>query len=315
MDYLLRATDETGAVRALAAVTTNLVSEAARRHQTYPVATAALGRALTAVGFLGANLKGTGKVTLRIAGDGPLGGIVASGNGRGEVRGYVKDPTVSLPSIRPGKLDVGGAVGRHGFIHVVTDLGLKEPYTGGAPLISGEIAEDLANYFRVSEQTPSAVALGVLVGTAGDVLAAGGLMVQLMPGASEGIAPVLEGNLARLGQVSRMINEGGTAEDLLRVGLEGFPFRLLDRIELRFHCDCNRQRAAGLLAALGRDELSQLARNDEPTEMRCLFCGTVYRFSPDEVRRLLDEVTAAAGEVHRGEVDSAPPAGGGGPEG
>ncbi len=314
MDYLLRAADTDGLVRAFAAVTTDIAGEAARRHGTYPVGTAALGRALTAAAFLGANLKDDGAVTLRILGDGPLGGVIASANAHGEVRGYVKNPDVDLPSAAPGKLDVGRAVGHSGSLYVTTDLRLKEPYTGGAPIVSGEIAEDMANYFRVSEQTPSAVALGVLVGTDGGVLASGGLMVQVLPGADGQMTARLEDNLVHLGQVSRLINAGSTAEDLLQAGLAGVDFRVLARTELRFRCHCDRDRAAELLISLGREELADLAERTDPTEMRCHFCNEVYRFTPEEVRVLLDRALAAKHKNEAPAAGGAPP-GENGPEG
>ncbi|HEY3314217.1 MAG TPA: Hsp33 family molecular chaperone HslO [Bacillota bacterium] len=290
MDYLIRAADEAGTIRAFAAVTTDLAGEAARRHGTLPTATAALGRCLTAAAMLGANLKGRGTVTIRVIGDGPLGGIVAAGDSAGNVRGYIKNPEVHLPSLRAGKLDVGGAVGRSGHLYVTTDLGLKEPYTGSARLVSGEIAEDLANYFQASEQSPSAVALGVLVGTDGAVLASGGLLIQALPGAGADDVSRLEANLAQFEQVSRQVVAGRSAEDLLAQGLAGLSYRVLDRMELHFSCPCNREKAGGLLVSLGREELTELAASDEPIEMRCHFCSQIYRFSPEEVRQL----TAAA---------------------
>lgn len=276
-------------MRALAAVTTGLAGEAARRHDTWPVATAALGRALTGAALLGAGLKGKESVTLRIDGGGPLGGLIADADGDGNVRGYVRNPHLDLPPNALGKLDVGAAVGRDGFLHVTRDMGLKDMYTGTSALVSGEIAEDITYYLWSSEQTPSAVALGVLVDPDGAVRAAGGYMVQLLPGTGEDERRRLEENLQALGSVSLAVERGMTPEELLAGALQGLDVKLLDRQELRFRCRCSRERAAGILLGLGPDELREMLERDGGAELRCEFCAEVYRFDAAELTELLGQ--------------------------
>ncbi len=295
-DYLVRALAAGGTVRVLAARTTDLVEEARRRHQTTPTATAALGRALTAGALLGALLKGRERVTLRILGDGPLGGIVVDAGADGRVRGYVKQPRVLLPLAPGGKLDVGRAVGRRGSIHVTRDLGLKEPYTSSGPLVSGEIGEDLTHYFARSEQTPSAVSLGVLVDPGGAVRAAGGLLVQLLPGWGPEAARLVEANLAGLDSISRAIDRGATPEDLVELALSGVEGRTRERQPLLFSCRCSRDRSSQLLLSLGHDELADMLRSDGGAELRCRFCAEMYRFDRDELGALLAAARALSRE-------------------
>lgn len=286
-DLLVRAVAQDGQFRALAAEASGVVAEACRRHGTWPVASAALGRALVGAALLGAGLKGRETVTLRIHGDGPLGAILAEGDGEGHVRGYVTNPHVDLP-LRDGKLDVGAAVGRNGFLFVTRDLGLKEPYTGSSPLVSGEIAEDLTHYLWTSEQQPAAVALGVLVNPDGSIAAAGGYMLQLLPAASDEERDRLESNLRELGAVSRAIAAGLGARDLLDRILAGLPYRVLDAYPLRFRCTCSRERAAAVLSGLGPEEVGDMIRRDGFAELRCAFCGSVYRFNGNELAALAE---------------------------
>jgi molecular chaperone Hsp33 len=287
-DYLVRALAGGESVRAFACVTTRLTDEARQRHGTYPTATAALGRALAAVALLGATLKDGGSLTLRIAGDGPLGGIVADGDHQGRVRGYVKNPQTD-PDQVGGKLDVGSAVGRNGFIHVTRDLGLKELYTGSVGLVSGEIAEDLTQYLTISEQLPSAVALGVLIGPEGDVRAAGGYMLQVLPAVTDEERTALEENLRRLGSVSRTIDAGATPEAMLEEIFRSVAYRITERRELRFACRCSRARALDSLAVLSPEDLEQMIRDDGGAELTCQFCNEIYRFSAADLQGRLDE--------------------------
>lgn len=286
-DYLVRATAAGGNARFLAAVTTALVAEAVRRHGTWPVVSAALGRALTGAALLGAGLKGRESVTLRIDGGGPIGGLIAEADGEGNVRGYARNPRVDLALNAEGKLDVGAAVGREGFVHVTRDMGLKEMYTGTSPLVSGEIAEDLTHYLWRSEQTPSAVALGVLVEAGGGVRAAGGYLLQLLPGADAEVRAHLEANLQALGAVSLAVDAGSTPEALMATALRGMDHKLLDRQELRFRCRCSRSRAEAILLSLGAAELGRLLAEDGGAELRCEFCAAVYPFDAGELAALL----------------------------
>lgn len=285
MDYLVRALSDEADVRVIAARTSELVEEARRRHQTWPTATAALGRALTAVGLLGATLKGDDTITLRIDGNGPLGRIIADSDANGHVRGYVHHPQTDLPPTPAGKLDVGTAVGRDGFLYIIRDLGLKEPFTGSVPLVSGEIAEDLTYYFTQSEQTPSSVGLGVLVNPDGGVRTAGGFLMQVMPGASDTILDRLEENLRQFSSVSHLIDQGKTPEDLVKILFHGLSYHLAEKKELSFVCRCNKEKLARVLISLGKDDLDHLIEQGH-AELVCHFCGEKYLFSREELREL-----------------------------
>lgn len=287
-DQVLRAVGAAGQVRAIVAVTTDLVEEARRRHQTYPVASAALGRLLTAALLMGQNQKGEEKVTLRIIGDGPLGGIIADANAGGEVRGYIQNPQVDLPS-KNGKLDVGGGVGQTGQLWVTRDLGLKEPYSGSTPLVSGEIAEDVTNYLYVSEQTPAAVALGVLVGPDNNVLAAGGYLAQLLPGAAEDTSLRLEQNIAALSPVSNLIAAGNSPEEITASLLQGLEPKILARGPALFNCSCSKEKLSGILVSLGADEIKGMIAEQGGAEVICHFCNEVYRFTGVDLAELLPE--------------------------
>lgn len=291
-DEWVRAMAGDGNIRVLAVRSSRTVEEARRRHGTAPTATAALGRVLTATALLAATLKDGQRVTLRVVGDGPLGYLIADGGADGSVRGYVRHPEVHLPLRPDGKLDVGGAVGARGHLHVTRDLGLREPYTGSAPLVSGEIGEDLTHYFWRSEQIPSLVSLGVLVNRDGSVAAAGGLFVQLLPGADRSWVERLEANARELSGISRRIEAGMSPEQMVGVALQGFPYKVLERGEVRFACRCSRERAEDLLASLGRREIADMLAEDGRAELACHFCGERYLFSADDLRRLLSGGTA-----------------------
>lgn len=284
-DYLVRATAARGEVRAIATITTGLVETARQLHGTSPTATAALGRVLTAAVILGARLKDEQTVTVRLLGDGPVGGIVAVADAYGHVRGYAQNPQADLPSRPDHKLDVSGLVGQ-GFLYVTYDLGLKEPYTGSVPLVSGEVAEDLARYFVESEQTPAAVALGVLVGPDCRVISAGGLLVELMPGAPEELAGDLEEKLALMDPVSSLIVRGMAPEGILDLLFGAHGVKILETRSVSWQCTCTRERLEETLATLGEEEIRQMIEEDGGAVVHCRFCNRAYRFSRDDLERL-----------------------------
>lgn len=286
MDYLVRGIGEDGQFRVFAATTTELVEEARRRHDTWPVASAALGRALTAGLLLGANLKGEDMLTLRIFGDGPLGAVVVSANAAGEVRGYVQEPHIDLPAKRAGKLPVGDAVGR-GYLHVTKDMGLREPFTGSVELVSGEIGEDVASYLLTSEQTPSAVALGVLVGPEGRVKASGGIIIQVLPEAKERVLLHLEKALGESAPVSSLVNLGLGPEDIVAKVAGGLKVQYLEKTPVRFRCKCSRERVGDILAAMGKEELMALLKEQGQAEVNCHFCGDCYLFEGADLELIL----------------------------
>lgn len=288
-DYWVRAMTEDGSVRALAAVTTTAVEKARRRHGTAPTATAALGRTLTAAGLIGAMLKSGQTVTVRILGDGPLGGVLATGDAAGSVRGYVTNPEVHLPLTPSRKLDVGGAVGR-GTLHVTMDLGMRFPYHGSVPLVSGEIGEDLAAYFVRSQQIPSLVALGVLVSPDERVMASGGLIVQLMPGADNHTAAYLEERAKVLPTITSMVSAGRSPEEILDTVLGEVRTRVVARQVVRFACRCSMRKVEGVLVSLGERELREIVQEQRQVEVRCNFCGRRYTLDEDEVESLIQEM-------------------------
>ncbi len=285
MDHLIKGTIP--GIRAFAAVTTKLTEQARRRHDCSPVCTAALGRTMTAATLLAANLKTDESITIRISGDGPSGEIVADAEA-GTVRGYVANPYVELP-IENNKLPVGKAVG-NGMIHVTRFTGLKHPFTGSAALISGEIAEDLTNYLFVSEQTPSSVALGVLVNPNLSVAAAGGFLVQPLPGFDDNrVIAKLEKNLSSLLPVSTLIQQGAEAEDLLKYIFSGLDLKILDRMPLQFRCRCSRQRVENMLISLGREELTDMIEKGT-AEVICHFCRENYQFTKDDLTSIYNRL-------------------------
>ena len=282
-DSMIRATAGGESVRAFAITSGELVEEARKRHGTSPVATAALGRTISAALMMGAMMKGEEDVlTLQLMGDGPAGGITATADNAGNVKGFVNNPGVDVPPREDGKLDVGGAVGS-GFLRVMKDMGLKEPYVGTVALRSGEVAEDLTYYFAVSEQTPSSVALGVLVDRDTSVLCAGGFIIQLMPDTPEEIIDRLEANLSTLPSVTSMLKDGLSPEDMLRKALDGMDFELTDEMPVRFHCDCSRERIAKTLSTLSDDDLNEMIDANEPIEVKCHFCNSAYEFTTGEL--------------------------------
>lgn len=288
-DYLVRGVAADGSFRIFAAQTTQTVEEARARHNCWPVAAAALGRTMTAGLLLGANLKGDDLLTIRVLGDGPLGAIIVSANARGEVRGYVQEPQVHLPGTPEGKLPVGAAVGK-GHLHVTRDMGLKEPFTGSVELVSGEIAEDIAHYLTHSEQTPSAVSLGVLVDTDNSVVAAGGLLLQLLPNASDELLEKLEQNLAQLPHLSSLIKGGETPEEIIHRVTRRLEVKILETKPVCFCCQCSRERLEDLLVGIGKDEVASMLKEQGGAEISCHFCTEQYRFGREDLQKILERI-------------------------
>ena len=286
-DYLVRAMIGQGEARILAVRTTELVEEARARHDTWHTVTAALGRTLSGAAMLGALLKEDGVVTVRVAGDGPINGMIAQADRHGRIRGYALEPHVFVPLSEQGKLDVGAAVGSEGNLYITYDLKMKEPYTGVSKLVSGEIGEDMTFYLASSEQIPSAVALGVMVEPSGTVKAAGGLLVQLMPEARPGLAEAIEERLGRLNFISSLFESGLAPEEIIAQLFGEMDLKILETMELGFACHCSRDRAASVLMGLGKDELQEMLAEDGGAEVRCHFCGDVVNFNEDDMQGLI----------------------------
>lgn len=286
-DYIIRATAANDQIRAFAAVTTEMVETAREHHNTSPVATAALGRLLTAGAMMGSMMKGEKDIlTLQIKAGGPLQGITVTADSQGNVKGYVGNPDVCIPANSKGKLDVAGAVGP-GFLTVIKDMGLKEPYSGQVMLQTCEIAEDLTYYFATSEQVPSAVGLGVLMNKNNTVRQAGGFIVQLMPFAEEEVISRLEQNVQKINSVTNLLEEGHTPESLLEKVLEGFDVQINEKMDTRFRCNCSKERVAKALISIGRKELNEMIQEGKPIEMNCHFCNTNYNFTVEELKEIL----------------------------
>lgn len=288
MDQMIIATALQGSLRVLTLLSTDTVETARIRHQTWPTATAVLGRALSGGLLMAANLKEEQKLTLRFLGDGPVGAVIVDCNDRGEVRGYVQEPEVHLPVTPYGKLDVGAAVGQ-GTLVVSKDLGFGEPYVGQVPIQNGEIASDIAYYYAVSEQTPTALGLGVLVGTQNEVQAAGGYFIQLMPGASDEVLDSLEERLFNLKSPTEILRENPSAEYLLNRIFSENEYEILEKRNISFKCTCNTQRLKDLLGSLDSAELEEMIAQEENTEMICHFCRQRYEFTKEELRQILSE--------------------------
>ena len=286
-DILLRAIARDAGIQISAAVTTGLVERARQIHNTTPVATAALGRTLTATAIMGRQLKvDDGSVIVQVKGNGPLGAIVCVGDADGYVRGYLQNPSADLPLRPDGKLAVGAGVGR-GYLMVIKDIGLKDPITGTVALVNGEIAEDLTRYFAESEQIPSACALGVLVDTDCTVKCAGGWLVQLMPGVKDADIDRLEANLAKLEPMTTMLDKGMSLEEIVQAVLDGFAVDFLQTDEIGYRCACSREKVERALISMGKTELGKMADEQENSEVTCQFCDKIYTFSREELRELL----------------------------
>ncbi len=288
---IVRAITADGLVKAAAITGRDIVERARNVHKLLPMGTAALGRALMGASLMGDMLKEEkGALTLQIKGGGPLGTILAVSDWEGNVRGYVQNPQVDLIEQRPGKLDVGRAVGTEGTLTVIKDIGLKEPYVGSIGLFSGEIADDLAMYFVESEQIPTACALGVLVGLDQSVTAAGGYIIQLLPGASEDIIEKIESGVRTTGSVSSALAGGLDGEGLLRTVLSDFNLEILERHPVEYRCYCSRERVSRALISMGKKDLSELIAEQGQAELTCQFCDEVYLFSKEELETLLSEM-------------------------
>lgn len=285
---MVRATAANAQIRAFACTTRELVEEARAAHNTSPVVTAALGRLLSAGAMMGSMLKGEKDLlTLQIKGDGPVNGLIVTADAKGNVKGYANVPDVILPANAIGKLDVGGAVG-NGFLSVIKDLGLKEPYVGQTELQTGEIAEDLTYYFAASEQVPSCVGLGVLMERNNTVRQAGGFIVQLMPFAEEEIIEKLEENLKRIASVTTMLDQGNTPEQILQIVLDGLEVEITDTLPCRFCCNCDKNRVEKALISIGSAELKDMIDEGKEIEVNCHFCNRSYVFSVEELQAMYE---------------------------
>ena len=286
-DQIIRVLAKGAPVKASVITARDMVERARQIHKTLPTATAALGRALMGCSIMGNQLKEEhGSVTLQIKGNGPLGTITAVSDSEGNARGYVQNPAADPPRKKSGKLDVGAAVGI-GALTVIKDIGLKEPYVGTVPLVTGEIAEDLTTYFVESEQIPSACALGVLINTDQSVLCAGGYLIQLLPGAGEEVISSIEAGVARVGSVTEALHSGLDAEGLLRQVLSDFELEIVERQDVEYRCYCSRDRVTRALISMGREEMSAMIREQGKAELTCQFCDKVYRYSREELEELL----------------------------
>lgn len=285
-DYIVRATAGDGQVRAFAATTGNLVEEARRRHNTSPVATAALGRLLTAGAMMGSMMKNdTDVLTLQIKGDGPLEGITVTADAKANVKGFVENPDAILPP-KNGKLDVGGAVGI-GLLNVIKDMGMKEPYVGQTILQTSEIAEDLTYYFATSEQVPSSVGLGVLMNKDNTVHCAGGFIVQVMPFVTDEVLSRLEENIQKISSVTQMLDDGHTPEQMLERVLEGLDIEITDTIPANFSCNCSHERIEKAIISIGKKDIQSMIDEGKEVEVKCHFCNTAYKFSVEELKEIL----------------------------
>ena len=292
MGKLVRCISEDGTLLIMACDTTDIVRDAYEIHKTSNVCTAALGRLLTASAMMGSMLKGKNDtLTLRINGGGPAGSVLAVSDSACHVKGYVVDGNVDLPLNSKGKLDVGGAVGRNGFVTVIKDLGLKEPFVGQVPIVSGEIAEDITSYFATSEQTPSVCGLGVLVSQGGEVITSGGFLIQLLPTALDDTIDLVEKDIEGIASVTKMLVDGLTPEEICKTVLPSFNIEVLDTMYPVYKCDCSRTRVEQALISAGAAELMDMA-NDENTEVKCQFCNGVYNFSCKDILSLVKNATS-----------------------
>lgn len=291
-DHIVRAMTADGFVKAVAISSKDMVERARQIHKTLPTATAALGRTLSAASMIG-NMQKTqdGSVTLQIKGGGPLGTVLAVSDWQGNARGYVTTPQISLLEKYRGKLDVGAAVGADGTLTVIRDLRMKEPYIGSVPLVSGEIAEDVTEYFAQSEQTPTACALGVLVDTDQSVRCAGGYLVQLLPGAPDDIIDRIEAGISAAGSVTNMLDSGLDAEGMLQKVLGDFDLEILETTPVAYKCYCNEDRVKSTLISLGKKDLQEIVDTEETITIDCQFCDTVYKFTPEDVKAILQNLS------------------------
>lgn len=285
-DYLIKATTYNDMIRAYAITSTDTVEEARRRQDTWATASAALGRTITVTAMMGAMLKGDDTVTVKVMGDGPVGPIIADGDAKGHVRGYLTNPHVDFDLNEIGKLDVAKAVGTEGNISVIKDLGMKDYFTGETPIVSGEIGEDFTYYFATSEQVPSAVGAGVLVNPDLSVLAAGGFIVQVMPGADESVIELLEDRIQSFPAISTLIREGKSPEEILYTLFDEDNVNILEKMPIEFQCKCSKERLANAIIGLGDEEIQQMIDEDHGAEATCHFCNEHYTFTEQELEEL-----------------------------
>ncbi|MFR5876595.1 MAG: Hsp33 family molecular chaperone HslO [Eubacterium sp.] len=292
MGKIVRYITEDGSAFVIACDSTDMVSEMERIHKTSATVTAALGRLITAASMMGDMLKGENdSVTVRMNGSGPCGDLIAVSDYMGNARAYVQNPIVEIPLNKVGKLDVGGAVGTNGQLYVIKDIGMKEPYIGQTPIISGEIAEDITNYFAVSEQTPSVCALGVLVNPDLSVSHAGGFIIQLLPGCPDEVISKIETNISNIKSVTAMLQDGYSADDIAKRALKGFNLDKLDENAIAYKCNCTRERVENALISTGLDSLKEMAQSKENTQVECHFCDKRYIFSADDINNLIKTAT------------------------
>lgn len=289
MGKIVRYITKDGSAFVIAADTTDMVSEAEKIHKTSAVVTAALGRLMSAASMMGVMLKGSDdSVTLRLNGSGPVGSVIAVSDSQGNTRGYVQNPIVEIPLNSVGKLDVKGAVGTNGFLYVMKDIGLKEPYVGNTQIVSGEIAEDITNYFAVSEQTPSVCALGVLVNPDLSVACSGGFIIQLLPGCPDDVIDKIEYSMKDISPVTTMISGGMTVDDIAKRAMQGLELDKLDESEVFYKCNCSKEKVERALISSGKEALEEMADSGEDTRVECHFCNKEYFFTPDEIRKLIN---------------------------
>lgn len=291
MDKIIHATAQSGSVRIIAAETTDLVNEAVNNQNTMPTASAAYGRMLTAGALMGSMLKGAqDSVTVQINGGGISGGVLVTGRAEGRVKGYIVNPDADLPKNEKGKLDVSGIIGVEGKFTVITDLGMKDPYVSSVPIYTGEIAEDLAYYYTVSEQTPSAVALGVLVDVDGSIMKSGGFIIQMMPGADEMLADLLMYRLEEIPSITTLQRDGNTIEEIIRYIFDGMDLNILSEGTPELYCDCSKERVEKAFISIGKEELERIYVENSSEELICHFCNKKYDFTHEDIGRLLDEL-------------------------
>ena len=288
-DYLVKALAYNDQVRAYAVRSTETVAEAQRRHYTWPTASAALGRTLSATVMLGAMLKGDQKLTVKVDGDGPIGLILVDGNAKGEVRGYVTNPQTHFDLNEKGKLDVRRAVGTEGTVSVVKDIGMRDYFTGQVPIVSGELGEDFTYYLVTSEQVPSSVGVGVLVNPDNSILAAGGFIIQLMPGTDDETITKIEKRLQEIPPISKLIEKGLTPEEILEEIFGKDNMKIIETMPVSFTCTCSKDRFTNAIISLGKVEIEDIIATDEKAEAHCHFCNEKYLFSKEELEKLLEE--------------------------
>lgn len=289
-DYLVKQVSEDGQLRAYAVNATQVVTEAQEKHDTWPTSSAAFGRTIVGTLLLSAaGLKGDTKMTVKVEGDGPVGKIVVDGNAQGTVKGYVTNPHVNLPSNEKNKIDVKAGVGTTGTLSVTKDLGLKEPFTGQVPLVSGELGEDFTYYLAKSEQTPSAVGVSVFVNEDSTIGVAGGFMIQILPGADDRLIDILEARLQEMPLVSELLQQGMTPEEIITEIVGELPMKTLEELPVKYECDCSKERFAKALSSIAPQDLKQLIEEDHGAEAICRFCGKQYQFSEADLKAILAE--------------------------